>query len=63
VQCSILLRALRAGGGQGQRTLLLLWQGFTKTFLKFANITNKNFAKLLQVTTNFLMLAANIKTV
>jgi hypothetical protein len=51
------------GGGQGQRALLLLWQGLTKTFLKFANITNKNFAKLLQVTTNFLMLAANIKTV
>jgi hypothetical protein len=52
VQCSILLRARRAGGGQGQRALLLLWQGFTKTFLKFANIT-----------TNFLMLAANDKTV
>jgi hypothetical protein len=60
VQCSILLRALRAGGGQGQRALLLLWQGITKTFLKFANITNKNFA---QRTTNFLMLAANDKTV
>jgi hypothetical protein len=32
--------------------LLLLWQGITKTFLKFANIT-----------TNFLTLAANDKTV
>jgi hypothetical protein len=40
------------GGGQGQRVLLLLWQGITKTFLKFANIT-----------TNFLTLAANDKTV
>jgi hypothetical protein len=40
------------GGGQGQRALLLLWQGITKTFLKFA-----------QRTTNFLMLAANDKTV
>jgi hypothetical protein len=63
--CSAAFCCVRSGqgGGTGPARAAVAVARVHKNFLKFANITNKNFAKLLQVTTNFLMLAANIKTV